>query len=232
MDRASGLATMALAPTGTYYVFELVDEHWARALGCFSFFLLMSMAVLRRTKIDKTRWRARVGEDTITIDYIEACIEEEQAKRVLDHPSVNRQALESSIRDIDGLDKKSTEWREPTIPAPLIAILFSLGTALLQRTTDRLVQQGRLPDVVGGLAVGILSVVLIGVGHAQVSGFLLGRRRRRRVFYRALVGARFFVENGRQPAPWLKSCGGSVVSIPIPSKAGRVKQRKGPRGKR
>lgn len=231
MGRAPGLAVMASAFCGIYYVLLVVSEWWARALGGFSLVFLASMLVYFRVRKDKATWRARLGEGDVSIDYIEACIEEEQARRIVEHRTASRQVVESGIRDIENLDKKALEWREPVVPGAMFAIVVSLGTLLLQRVTERLVQQGRFGDVVGIFIVGMLIVILAGVGYVRVNSFLFGRTRRRRAFYRALVVARSFIENERRPAPWLDVRGEPVASS-TDGRRDNVRKRKGSRRRR
>ncbi|MGE6758562.1 hypothetical protein ACQKGO_11150 [Corallococcus interemptor] len=189
--------------------------------------------VLHRYRKQKTFWKTRVGED-VTTDYMEACAEEERARRVLEHKSVLGAIgpIESAIKYISEIDKRAVEWHEPIVPKFGVAAIVFFATGFFGKAMERLGQLGRPLDVLSSYAIGLAGSLLVVVFFMQTRGLFIGRRTKRRRLYRDLVEARALLESGKRPAPWLDAASSKIVSIVTVPQAPPAKPRKGRRTRR
>ncbi|NOK12670.1 hypothetical protein [Corallococcus exercitus] len=189
--------------------------------------------VLHMARKQKTFWRTRVGED-VTTDYMEACADEERARRVIKHKSVLGAIgqIESAIKYISEIDKRAVEWHEPIVPKFGVASILFFTTGLFGKAMERLGQLGRPLDVFSSYLIGLAASILVVVFFMQTRSLFIGRRTKRRRLYRDLVEARAFIESGKCPAPWLDFHSPKTVSIAAVPQAAPIKSRKGRRAKR
>ncbi|WP_147442331.1 hypothetical protein [Corallococcus exercitus] len=189
--------------------------------------------VLHMARKQKTFWRTRVGED-VTVEYMEACADEERARRVIEHKSVlgSIGQIESAIKYISEIDKRAIEWHEPIVPKFGVASILFFATGFFGKAMERLGQLGRPLDVLSSYLIGLAASILVVVFFMQTRGLFIGRRTRRRRLYRDLVEARAFLEIGKRPAPWLDFPSPKIVPIVNVSHTASVKPRKGRRARR
>ncbi|RYZ16061.1 MAG: hypothetical protein EOO70_05390 [Myxococcaceae bacterium] len=233
MDFPTGAALVGALFAFGLLLFQLIENHTTGGTLWAGLPLTALGFVLRMFRKQKTFWRTRVGEE-VTVDYMEACADEERARRVIEHKSVLGAVgqIEAAIKYISEIDKRSTEWHEPLVPKFGVASILFFATGFFGKAMERLGQLGRPLDVLSSYSIGFAASGLVVVFFMQTRGLFIGRRTKRRRLYRDLVGARAFLESGKRPAPWLDSPSPKTVSIAAVPQAAAVKPRKGRRARR
>ncbi|MFY2558390.1 hypothetical protein ACN469_12230 [Corallococcus terminator] len=186
--------------------------------------LMVVALVLVRLQMERSKWSKRTGKAVTSIDDGISCVEEEQARYVASHPRVDGdvEKIAAGIEYLQALDASVKDSREPWIPPASAAILKFLLTTTCAGSFLFLLQKERFDDAFGitmiGLVVFGLSVVVLTV----IGWISTTRSSRRRMLYRALLGARLYMKTKAQAAPWLTQ---NVVSIDALAKTSDEKPR-------
>ncbi|WP_163866103.1 hypothetical protein [Myxococcus eversor] len=210
-DRELVVVQVILFITGGLSIIGHVDGWWTRLAAV----VVASMAPLSvlawRIRRIKTSWRLRTGLRIDTLDDVQRCVEEEQARFVLEHPSVNRNGkiIEATIAALRA--RKEIAKSTPLLTREFWCVLAFFGITFYANSMGTLFGQSQIEFALVVTSMAVIVTTVVAVTRWYVRDFITQRETLLGRMEKALIGAKASLEGTGELAPWWK--GARVATV-------------------